>query len=172
MEFKWIEKYSKSLERVESIAKKKGLLTGVFSSISAGIFYLIFAIGMYYGVYLFISDCQTFNTRTLILSIFGFAFGAIDMSRSFTYFRDLSDAKRAAKRVFQIVDTNSPIDVFDSTPKNKLTDFSGKIEFDNVCFSYPQRPDNVVLSKFSLTFPSGKTVAIVGPRYKLLKLIN
>ena len=55
MEFKWIEKYSKSLERVESIAKKKGLLTGVLSSISTGIFYLIFAIGMYYGVYLFIS---------------------------------------------------------------------------------------------------------------------
>jgi ABC-type multidrug transport system fused ATPase/permease subunit len=94
------------------------------------------------------------------------------MSRSFAYFRDSSDAKRAAKRVFEIVDTKSPIDVFDSTPKNRLTDFSGEIEFDNVCFSYPQIPDAVVLNKFSLTFPSGKTVAIVGPRYKLFKLIN
>lgn len=172
MEFKWIEKYSKSLERVESIAKKKGLLIGVFSSISTGIFYLVFAIGMYYGVYLFISDCQTFNTRILIPSIFGFAFGAIDISRSFAYFRDLSDAKRAAKRVFEIVDTKSPIDVFDTTPKNRPTNFSGKIEFENVCFSYPQRPDAEVLNKFSLTFPSGKTVAIVGPRYKLFELIN
>jgi ABC-type multidrug transport system fused ATPase/permease subunit len=36
------------------------------------------------------------------------------------------------------------------------------IEINSVGFSYPSRPDNVVLNNFSLRVPQGKTVALVG----------
>ncbi|CAB9500409.1 Lactococcin transport/processing ATP-binding protein LcnC-like [Seminavis robusta] len=36
------------------------------------------------------------------------------------------------------------------------------VEISNVGFSYPTRPDNVVLKDFSLKVPQGKTVALVG----------
>ncbi|XP_042331855.1 mitochondrial potassium channel ATP-binding subunit isoform X1 [Sceloporus undulatus] len=39
---------------------------------------------------------------------------------------------------------------------------SGHIEFQDVNFSYPTRPDAQVLRNFSLTLPANKTVAIVG----------
>jgi ABC-type multidrug transport system fused ATPase/permease subunit len=39
----------------------------------------------------------------------------------------------------------------------------GDIEFSNVKFSYPTRPDRVVLHGLSLTIAAGHTVAIVGP---------
>ena len=39
----------------------------------------------------------------------------------------------------------------------------GKIEFKDVDFFYPTRPDTQVLKKLSLTFELGKTTAIVGP---------
>lgn len=39
---------------------------------------------------------------------------------------------------------------------------SGDIEFKNVKFSYPTRPDHIILKNFNLNIPSGKTVAIVG----------
>lgn len=40
--------------------------------------------------------------------------------------------------------------------------FKGDISFENVKFSYPTRPDFVVLKDFDLNIPAGKTVAIVG----------
>ena len=39
----------------------------------------------------------------------------------------------------------------------------GKIQFDNVSFSYPSRPDMQVLQDFTCTFEAGKTTALVGP---------
>ncbi|KAK1878716.1 Mitochondrial potassium channel ATP-binding subunit [Dissostichus eleginoides] len=39
---------------------------------------------------------------------------------------------------------------------------TGRVDFINISFSYPTRPGQQVLSKFSLTLPPGKSVAIVG----------
>ena len=39
----------------------------------------------------------------------------------------------------------------------------GQIEFKNVSFFYPSRPDNQILKNFSAKFELGKTTAIVGP---------
>lgn len=45
-----------------------------------------------------------------------------------------------------------------------ITDQSmaGNIVFKDVKFSYPTRPDHVILKNFNLHIPAGKTVAIVG----------
>ncbi|XP_048507795.1 mitochondrial potassium channel ATP-binding subunit isoform X2 [Athalia rosae] len=40
--------------------------------------------------------------------------------------------------------------------------FRGNIEFKNVTFEYPTRPNKSVLKNFNLKIPAGKTVAIVG----------
>ncbi len=40
---------------------------------------------------------------------------------------------------------------------------SGRIEFKNVTFRYPSRPDDAALENFSLSIEAGETVAIVGP---------
>lgn len=45
---------------------------------------------------------------------------------------------------------------------NCLTDIRGNIEFKNVTFSYPSRPDVIIFRDFSIFFPAGKTVAVVG----------
>lgn len=62
-------------------------------------------------------------------------------------------------------------DVIDRVPLIKqddpnariLGEIKGKIEFKNVSFYYPSRPDNQILKDFSATFEHGKTTAIVGP---------
>lgn len=38
----------------------------------------------------------------------------------------------------------------------------GNIVFKDVNFSYPTRPNHVILKNFNLHIPAGKTVAIVG----------
>lgn len=40
--------------------------------------------------------------------------------------------------------------------------FNGEIRFENVTFSYPSRPNQVVLENFNLTLRPGQTVALVG----------
>lgn len=44
----------------------------------------------------------------------------------------------------------------------KLNKLEGHIQFKDVCFSYPSRPDVVIFNKFCLDIPSGKIVALVG----------
>jgi ATP-binding cassette, subfamily B, bacterial len=39
----------------------------------------------------------------------------------------------------------------------------GHIQFENICFSYPSRPNNNALDNFSLEIKPGETIALVGP---------
>ncbi|MDQ4141373.1 MAG: ATP-binding cassette domain-containing protein, partial [Bacteroidota bacterium] len=68
----------------------------------------------------------------------------------------------AADRVLEILDepeepTNLPN--FSGTPLK----VSGNIEYDQVAFSYPTRPDIAVLKDISFQIQSGEKVALVGP---------
>jgi ATP-binding cassette subfamily B (MDR/TAP) protein 1 len=79
------------------------------------------------------------------------------------FLNDLAAARGAAKRVFEIIDTKSAIDIFDK-PGKVLPTLVGDIEFENVVFSYPQRLDATILKGLNLKIPGGKTVALVGSR--------
>jgi len=50
-----------------------------------------------------------------------------------------------------------------TTTTTKNIKLEGAIEFENVSFSYPTRPDSVVLEDFTLSIPKGSTTAVVGP---------
>lgn len=47
------------------------------------------------------------------------------------------------------------------TPK-QLINFRGDITFVDVKFTYPNRPNQVILNGINLTIPAGKKVALVG----------
>lgn len=64
----------------------------------------------------------------------------------------------AVERVLDIIEM--PIE---SNNSNNSPDFNQPIIFENIEFSYPSRPDNLVLKDISLTLEPGKTIALVGP---------
>lgn len=41
--------------------------------------------------------------------------------------------------------------------------FRGALEFRNIKFAYPTRPDTLIFQDFSLTIPAGSVMALVGP---------
>lgn len=69
-------------------------------------------------------------------------------------------AKASAYPIFEMIEKNTNNTI--SKAGKKLEKFEGHIQFKDVTFSYPSRPDVKIFDKFSLDIPSGKIVALVG----------
>lgn len=158
-----IKKYSENLDGAEQMAKKKGLLSGIFGGIANGLLSTCFGIGIYYGVYLVRTDCENYNASNIIQAFFATITSTFSIGQALPYLKDLAEARGAASKVFEILNTKSTIDVFDSEGK-KPSAVKGDIQFENVEFSYPTRPEAKILKGLNLKIPAGKTVALVGSR--------
>ncbi|KAG6458871.1 mitochondrial potassium channel ATP-binding subunit [Manduca sexta] len=67
----------------------------------------------------------------------------------------------AGGRVFEYINKEPKMDT-SGKKILKYHEFHGDIEFKDVTFAYPTRPEASVLKNFNLLIPAGKTVAIVG----------
>jgi ABC-type multidrug transport system fused ATPase/permease subunit len=74
----------------------------------------------------------------------------------------ISSACGAAYKIFEIIDRVPDIDL-DSNTGMIPACIEGAIEFKNVSFNYPTRPDTMVLKGLNLRINPGQTVAFVGP---------
>ncbi|KAJ7673942.1 P-loop containing nucleoside triphosphate hydrolase protein [Mycena polygramma] len=70
-------------------------------------------------------------------------------------------AMGAAGKLFATIDRIPLIDSSDPSGLKPAT-VTGAISLENIVFIYPSRPDVTVLKDISLTFPAGKTTALVG----------
>jgi ATP-binding cassette subfamily B (MDR/TAP) protein 1 len=69
----------------------------------------------------------------------------------------------AAEKLFKVIDREPRLDTITNIGK-PIPDslLQGRIEFRNVHFAYPSRPDSIVLDGLTMSFPANKTTAIVG----------
>ncbi|KAL8805519.1 MAG: hypothetical protein Q9182_001888 [Xanthomendoza sp. 2 TL-2023] len=72
-------------------------------------------------------------------------------------------AAGASERLQSVVDRSSNIDGISTDHGMKLDQVLGAINFENVTFRYPSRPNLSIFENVSLCFPAGKHTAIVGP---------
>ncbi|GLT80577.1 hypothetical protein SLA2020_520100 [Shorea laevis] len=70
-------------------------------------------------------------------------------------------AKVAAYPIFEMIERNT-VNITSSKTGYKVDNLDGHIEFRDVTFSYPSRPDVVIFNKLCLDIPAGKIVALVG----------
>ena len=70
-------------------------------------------------------------------------------------------AKAAAYPIFEMIERDTMSNTITKTGR-KLDKLEGHIQFKDVSFSYPSRPDVVIFNKLCLDIPSGKIVALVG----------
>ncbi|XP_053974504.1 mitochondrial potassium channel ATP-binding subunit [Hylaeus volcanicus] len=158
-EEKEVEMFSKEVEAGSNLYEKLGFGIGLFQGGTNLFLNGILLCTLYFGGHLlstgqltpgelmaFLMATQTIQRSLSQLSLL---FG--------TYVRGIS----AGARVFEYLDMPpSPMMVTGEI----ITDQSlaGNISFNNVKFSYPTRPDHIILKSFNLNIPAGKTVAIVG----------
>ncbi|AOG60594.1 ABC transporter ATP-binding protein [Spiroplasma helicoides] len=75
----------------------------------------------------------------------------------------LVQASTSSTRINEILASKSILNIsYDKDSGIKINDINGDIIFDKVEFSYPEKPEKVILPDFSFTFEKGKSYAFVG----------
>ena len=159
---KAVQNYEKNLDKANKMAQKKGLFSGFFLGLTDFLIDIFFGIGVFYGVYLSRYHCDKFLPGNILQSFFCIFISTFSIGQALPYVKELAEARGAAKKIFDIIETKSSIDAFEQKNNLELNDLKGEIEFENVIFSYPQRKDVNVLKGLSFKIPAGKTVALVG----------
>ena len=136
---------------------KKGMVNGIFLGYSWCIIFISFAIAFSTGALVF-----DYSADKITAVFYSILMGALQLSQAAPNIEAIGVAKGAAGPIFSIIDRKSKIDPFSKEGK-KLPELKGTIEFKNVSFAYPTRPDDDICKNLSIKFENGKTTAIVGP---------
>lgn len=81
------------------------------------------------------------------------------LNQAATNFYSFEQGRIAAYRLYEMISRSTS---GDNQGGKTLASVHGNIEFRNVYFSYPSRPEIPILSGFFLTIPARKTIALVG----------
>nr|APD26535.1 ATP-binding cassette transporter subfamily B member 1-like X7 protein [Brachionus koreanus] len=157
-----LKNYEKALTAEDKIAKKKGLVIGLFNGLIVMLSNVLFGIGVFYGVYLTRYECDQFLPGNIIQSFFSLYVTTFSISQALPFLKELSEAKGAIEKVFEILKSKPFSLDCDKKKAVKIENLKGEIEFENIFFSYPQRKAFKILNGLNFKIPAGKTVALVG----------
>ncbi len=154
-----IGKYEKVVQYIRDLNIKSGLWRGVF--VSFIIFCLFGAIVfiVWQGVLMTQGDNPELSTR----DFFSFIMYTIMMGASFGSIPDLyaslQKAVGATENLMRIIAEKHERELHAGTLKPVI---NGEIEFDHVSFTYPQRPDVMVLKDITFNAAQNQKIALVG----------
>lgn len=151
-------RYGRALEQALVWVKIKIVQIANFMGLAMALGYSAIAAVVWLGGRQVIAGTLTVGDLTqflIYLLMVAFSVGALG-----ALWGDFMSALGAARRVFEILQ-KAPQVALDVG--QELAAPRGEIEFRNVSFAYPSRPEMPVLNEFSLTLRPGEVVALVGP---------
>lgn len=152
---RYTEKVDDTLQLGIKQAKVVGLFFGGLNAAST----LSVIIVVIYGANLTIYGSMTTGALTSFI-LYSLTVGSSVSGLSGLYTVAMK-AAGASRRVFQLLDRVSSMEK--SGDKCPLGDQDGEVELDDVWFSYPSRPNHMVLKGITLKLQPGSKVALVGP---------
>ncbi|KAG9450636.1 hypothetical protein H6P81_010601 [Aristolochia fimbriata] len=157
-EDKTMSEFSSALHGSVKLGLKQGLAKGLAVG-SNGITFAIWAFMAWYGSKLVMHHGEKGGTVFAVGA--SIAVGGLALGSGLSNIKYLSEACSAGERIMEVIQRVPKIDSDDMGGK-VLENVSGEVEFRDVEFSYPSRPENMVFRGFSLSVPAGKSVALVG----------
>lgn len=120
---------------------------------------LVSALGFWYGATLVAN--HEYGLFQFFVCFSEVLFGAQSAGTLFSFAPDMGKAKNAAFQLKKLTDRRPRIDPW-SQDGERINNIEGSIEFRDVHFRYPTRPEQPVLKGLSLTVKAGQYVALVG----------
>ncbi|VUC30128.1 unnamed protein product [Clonostachys rosea] len=154
-----IEKYSLEIDQQQ----KNSLMSATRSSLAFAavqpIVFLCFALGFWYGGTLIAT--REYDMFKFFICFMSVIFGAQSAGSFFSLAPDMVKAKHSAGQLKTLLDRKPLIDTWFPSGA-ELHQVDGTIEFRDVHFRYPTRPDQPVLRGVSFKVEPGQYVALVG----------
>ncbi|KAG8625732.1 hypothetical protein KVT40_006133 [Elsinoe batatas] len=153
--------YDDLLRAAHKEGSKKSVLYGVLSSCQTFVVMAGIALAFWQGFRMFQSgEIKTVGTVfTVVLSV---TLGATSAMSFLPSVMAITNASSAAAELFSVIDKQTELDPL-ATSGAIPASCAGRVEFQDVHFAYPARPDATVLQGLTLSLPAGKTTALVGP---------
>ena len=126
---------------------------------SQSLMFLCIALGFWYGGTLIVSG--EYGMTQFFICFSAIIFGAQSAGTIFSFAPDMGKAKHAAHELKTLFDRKPEIDSW-SSEGEPVDHIEGTIEFRDVHFRYPTRPEQPVLRGLNLTVKPGQYVALVG----------
>ncbi|KAH9772912.1 ABC transporter B family member 15 [Citrus sinensis] len=149
-----------------SLALRKNMELGIKQGLTKGL--LLGSMGMTYGAWAFQSWVGSVlvtergeNGGLVFVAGICTILGGVGIMSALPNLSFISQATTAATRIFEMIDRVPVINSEDEIGKT-LAYLRGEIEFKDVDFSYPTRPDTPVLQRFNVLVEAGKTIGLVG----------
>ncbi|KAI9478105.1 MAG: P-loop containing nucleoside triphosphate hydrolase protein [Benjaminiella poitrasii] len=156
------ERYFHATEHPHKLSERKAYLSSIGYALNRGISLYTTAVAFYAGLRLIINGNidfqQMFTTMTVVMTT------AESAGRSSVFASTLAKAKYAAISSFDVIERQPEIDPELEGIEPAVGSISGEIDFKNITFAYPARPDNTIFhGEFNLHGKAGQTIALVGP---------
>lgn len=152
-------RYSEKVDETLKLGLKQAKMVGLFFGGLNAASTLSVIIVVIYGANLTITGSMTTGALTSFI-LYSLTVGGSISGLSGLY-TEAMKAAGASRRVFQLLDRVSSM--LKSGNKCPLSEQVGDVEFDDVWFAYPSRPNHMVLQGITLKLQPGSKVALVGP---------
>ncbi|XP_050978248.1 bile salt export pump [Labeo rohita] len=160
-EIKEVDRYDRNLVSAQRWGIRKGLIMGFFTGYLWFIIFLCYALAFWYGSSLVV-DTKEYSPGTLLQVFLGVLIAAMNLGQAAPCLEAFAAGRGAATIIFETIDREPQIDCL-SEAGYKLDKVKGDLEFHNVTFHYPSRPEVKILDQLNLQVQSGETTAFVGP---------
>nr|XP_009679076.1 PREDICTED: ATP-binding cassette sub-family B member 5 isoform X2 [Struthio camelus australis] len=158
---KAIAKYDANLELASSVGVKKSITTNTSLGVSQFFIFGSYALAFWYGTKLTVEEAENYDIGRVLIVFFSVLIGAFSLGQAAPNLESVANARGAAYEVYRIIKKKRLIDS-SSQEGYKPDKLIGEIEFRNIHFNYPSRPDVKILKGLNLKVQTGKTIALVG----------
>ncbi|XP_072712431.1 ATP-binding cassette sub-family B member 10, mitochondrial [Ciconia boyciana] len=155
-----MKKYTNKVDYVLQLAKKEALARAGFFGATGLSGNLIVLSVLYKGGLLMGSAYMTVGELSSFL-MYAFWVG-ISIGGLSSFYSELMKGLGAGGRLWELIERKPQLPFNEGIILGKDT-FRGALEFKDVEFAYPTRPETSIFKDFSLSIPAGSVMALVGP---------
>uniref|UniRef100_A0A8D0KWN0 ATP-binding cassette sub-family B member 10, mitochondrial n=1 Tax=Strix occidentalis caurina TaxID=311401 RepID=A0A8D0KWN0_STROC len=155
-----MEQYTNKVDYVLQLAKKEALARAGFFGATGLSGNLIILSVLYKGGLLMGSAYMTVGELSSFL-MYAFWVG-ISIGGLSSFYSELMKGLGAGGRLWELIERKPQLPFNEGITLDKDT-FRGALEFKDVEFAYPTRPETSIFKDFSLSIPAGSVMALVGP---------